>query len=149
MFTSFARWMSRVMGTRTALMLTVVMCVAWVSLAPLVDHGMSWKGMLIMNVPTLFTLLMVVVVQHTQNHHDDAVQIKLDELIRAVQGAHNSMVNLEELSPEELARVKAKYQALATRVRDSGGAGAMATNTPFIDPLPGLPGPEGGGKDAP
>jgi len=120
-------------------MVTIVMCVAWVLLGPLVDHGMSWKGMLLMNVPTLFTLLMVVIVQHTQNHHNDAVQIKLDELIRSVQGAHNTMVNLEELSPEELARVKAKYQALAERVRGAGSGGAMATNTPFIDPSPHTP----------
>jgi len=80
--------------------------------------------------------------------HDDAVQVKLNELIRAVQGAHNMMVNLEELSPEELARVKAKYQALATRVRDSGSQGAMATNTPFIDPSPGpKPRPTGDDKE--
>ena len=89
--------------------------------------------MLLMNVPTLFTLLMVFVVQHTQNHHNDAVQIKLDELIRALEGAHNAMVNLEELSPAELARVKAKYEALADRVRRGAGS-HLATSTPDVDP---------------
>jgi len=134
MFARFARWMSRAMGTSSALMLTALLCVAWLVLSPLVDHGVNWKAMLLTNVPTLFTLLMVFVVQHTQNHHNDAVQIKLDELIRALEGAHNSMVNLEELSPSELAQVKAKYEALADRVRTASGSG-LATSTPSVDPL--------------
>ena len=136
MFTRFARWMSRAMGTSSALALAIVLCFAWLLLAPLVDHGMNWKGMLLMNLPTLFTLLMVCIVQHTQNHHNDAVQVKLDELIRAVEGAHNAMVNLEELSPAELARVRAKYEALANRVRKSEGGPDLATSTPDIDPSP-------------
>ena len=123
------------MGTPSALALTLALCTAWLVIAPIVDHGMNWKGMLLTNIPTLTTLLMVFVVQHTQNHHNDAVQLKLNELIRALEGAHNAMVNLEELSPEELARVKAKYEALADRVKHAGGSQGLATSTPAIDPM--------------
>ena len=136
MFARFARWAAREMGTSKALTLAAALCALWLSIGPLLGAHLTWRDMLVNNLPTMLTLLMVFLVQHTQNHHNDAVQIKLDELIRAVQGAHNVMVHLEELSPAELAKVKAKYQALAERVREAGCESHLATSTPFIDPLP-------------
>jgi len=90
--------------------IALLLCVAWVVVAPLIDHGMNWKFLLLTNVPTLATLFMVFVVQHTQNHHVDAIQVKLDELIRAMEGAKNSMMHVEELSPEALKQVKKNVQ---------------------------------------
>jgi low affinity Fe/Cu permease len=134
MFATFARWTSRALGTSAALLIALVLCLAWLAITPIVDHGMNWRGMLLMNIPSLVTLLMVFIVQHTQNHQNDAMQLKLNELIRAVEGAHNTMVNLEELSPEELARVKAKYELLAERVKHSSPE--LATTTPPVNPRP-------------
>jgi len=125
------------MGTPVALLLALALCVVWLTVGPLISPGLTWQVLLLGNLPTMQTVLMVFLVQHTQNHHNDAVQVKLDELIRAVKGAHNVMVNLEDLSPEELARVRAKYQELADRVRAAPHAARLATSTPDIDPLPG------------
>ena len=146
MFTRFARWFAREMGSSRVFVVAAALCALWLFIGPLVDRDLTWRGLLVNNLPTMLTLLMVFLVQHTQNHHNDAVQIKLDELIRAVEGAHNVMVHLEELSPAELATVKAKYQRLAERVRDAGSESRLATNTPYIDPTPGpAPGAAGGG----
>ena len=120
MFSQLARWVSRMMGKPSAFVAAIVLCVAWIAISPLLDKKLSWQDLLLVNVPSVVTLLMVFLVQHTQNHHNDVVQVKLDELIRAMKGAHNAMVNLEELSPAELARVKAKYQLLAERVKEGG-----------------------------
>ena len=137
MFSQFARWVSRMMGMPSTFVCAIVLCIAWIALSPLLDKKLSWQDLLLVNVPSVVTLLMVFLVQHTQNHHNDVLQVKLDELIRAVQGAHNAMVHLEELTPEELARVKAKYQLLAERVKEAGSEHVIATGTPHIDPSPG------------
>jgi low affinity Fe/Cu permease len=135
MFTRFARWAARAMGTPLVFFVALLVCALWLFAGPLFDHDLTGRGLFTSNLPTLFTLLMVFLVQHTQNHHNDSIQAKLDELIRAVEGANNAMVHLEELSPEELVRVRARYQALADRLRASPDS-APSTDTPAIDPLP-------------
>ena len=136
MFSQFARWASRKMGRPSTFALAILFCILWIAGSPLLDSKLSWRDLLLVNVPSVITLLMVFLVQHTQNHHNDVVQVKLDELIRAIEGAHNRMVNLEELSPDELQRVKAKYQVLAERVKEAGNKSTLATGTPHIDPHP-------------
>jgi len=66
---------------------------------------------------TIVTFLMVFLIQNTQNRDSTAMQIKLDELIRAVRGAHNELVDLEDLTQEELEQMKAHYTRLAERAR--------------------------------
>lgn len=134
MFPVFARWLSRAMGTPMALLAGAVVCVLWLMLVVRLHVGVSWQVALLTNIPTLVTALLVIVVQHTQNHHNDAAQIKLDEIIRAIEGANNVMVHLEELSPEELERVRRKYGALAERVRAAPGGADISTSTPNLEP---------------
>ncbi len=136
MFSQFARWASRMLGRPSAFAIAIVLCICWLVVSPLLDSKLDWRDLLLVNTPSLFTLLMVFLVQHTQNHHNDVVQVKLDELIRAQKGAHNAMVNLEELTPEELLRVKEKYQSLAERIKHAGAQSAIATGTPHLDPMP-------------
>ena len=133
MFTKFARWAARALGTSKAFGLSMAAGLLWLVIGPLLDPELSWRGLLLVNLPTLFTLLMVFLVQHTQNHHNDAVQAKLDELIRAVEGAHNVMVHVEELSPDELVRVRSRYKALADRVKAAPGGAEASTNTPEVE----------------
>jgi low affinity Fe/Cu permease len=66
---------------------------------------------------TIVTFLMVFLIQNTQNRDSEAMQLKLDELIRATQGAHNAVLDLEELSQQELDRIKAPYEELARQAR--------------------------------
>jgi low affinity Fe/Cu permease len=79
---------------------------------------------------TIITFLMVFLIQNTQNRDTEAIQIKLDELIRATVGAHNALMDLGELEEEELDIFRKKYQALAALARQQFTSGASDTGTP-------------------
>jgi low affinity Fe/Cu permease len=79
---------------------------------------------------TIITFLMVFVIQNTQNRDSTAMQLKLDELIRAIQGAHNSLLDLEELEANDLERLRAVYEELARRARAQDAPGLFD-----LDPL--------------
>jgi low affinity Fe/Cu permease len=79
---------------------------------------------------TIITFLMVFLIQNTQNRDTEAIQIKLDELIRATQGAHNALLDLEELEQENIDSFKTKYQALAASARKNLDQGNQDTGTP-------------------
>ena len=73
---------------------------------------------------------MVFLIQNTQNRDTEAIQIKLDELIRATKGAHNALLDLEELEEEALDEFRKKYEALAASARMELGQGSQDTGTP-------------------
>jgi low affinity Fe/Cu permease len=79
---------------------------------------------------TIITFLMVFLIQNTQNRDTEAIQVKLDELIRATKGAHNALLDLEELEEENLHTFRARYQALAQAARAQLGRGLEDTDTP-------------------
>jgi low affinity Fe/Cu permease len=79
---------------------------------------------------TIVTFLMVFLIQNTQNRDTEAIQLKLDELIRATQGAHNALLDLEELEEDNLDAFKRKYQALAELARQQLVRGQLDTDTP-------------------
>jgi low affinity Fe/Cu permease len=81
---------------------------------------------------TIVTFLMVFLIQNTQNRDTEAIQIKLDELIRATQGAHNALLNLEHLEDEELERYRSHYAALARSALAKLRAGELDTDSPEI-----------------
>ena len=86
-------------------MVAAAVIVVWALTGPLFGFSDTWQ--LVINTgTTIVTFLMVFLIQNTQNRQGDAVQIKLDELIRAVQGAHNYLVNLEDATEEELTELK-------------------------------------------
>jgi low affinity Fe/Cu permease len=78
---------------------------------------------------TIITFLMVFLIQNTQNRDSAAMQLKLDELIRAINGAHNGLLDLEELSDEDLARIRACFEALARESRENLRRGLRDTGT--------------------
>ena len=87
--------------------------------------------MLVINTgTTIITFLMVFLIQNTQNRDTEAIQLKLDELIRATQGAHNALLDLEELEEESLDAFKRRYQTLAAGARASLSAGEQVSGTP-------------------
>jgi low affinity Fe/Cu permease len=79
---------------------------------------------------TIVTFLMVFLIQSTQNRDTEAIQIKLDELIRATQGAHNALLDLEELEEDQLDAFRAKYEALARDARRTIRKGGADTGVP-------------------
>lgn len=84
---------------------------------PLFGFSDTWQ--LVINTgTTVITFLMVFLIQNTQNRDSEAVQVKLDELIRAIKGARNSLLDLEELEGEDLDQIRARYEALAKQARE-------------------------------
>ncbi len=101
----------------------------WLVTGPLFDFSNTWQ--LVINTgTTIITFLMVFLIQNTQNRDTEAIQLKLDELIRATQGAHNALLDLEELEEESLDAFKQRYQMLAAGARASLSAGEQDTGTP-------------------
>lgn len=76
---------------------------------------------------------MVFLIQNTQNRDSEAIQVKLDELIRVMKGAHNTLLDLEELEEEELDRIRANYQKLAKEAREAVKQGQFDTDVPEVD----------------
>ena len=97
-------------------LLAVLVVVAWAVTGPLFQFSNTWQ--LVINTgTTIVTFLMVFLIQATQNRDGEAVQVKLDEIIRAIGKAQNELLDLEELDESELDRIKAGYQAMARAAR--------------------------------
>ncbi len=103
--------------------------VVWLVSGPLFGFSDTWQ--LVINTgTTIVTFLMVFLIQNTQNRDTEAMQVKLDELIRATKGAHNALLDLEELEQEKLDAFRAKYRALADTARADIDRGDRDTDTP-------------------
>ena len=119
-FTRFAKWTSRVTGRPAAFVLAAMVILVWAITGPLFGFSDTWQ--LVINTgTTIVTFLMVFLIQNTQNRDSEAIQIKLDELIRAARGAQNSLLDLEELEDEELDRIHHQYELMAEHARAALG----------------------------
>ena len=105
---------------------------AWIVTGPIFGFSTTWQ-LVINTATTIVTFLMVFLIQNTQNRDGAAVQLKLDELIRSIQGAHNALLDLEELSERELELFHEKYFELARRAREEIRQGTADTGTPTVD----------------
>lgn len=115
-YTRFAMAASRFCGRPAVFALAVLVILAWLITGPLFGYSDTWQ--LVINTgTTIVTFLMVFLIQNTQNRDTEAMQIKLDELIRVSQAADNALLDLEELDDAELDRFRAKYEALAEAAR--------------------------------
>ena len=115
-FSRFAKLTARVTGKPVTFMIAVSVVVAWAITGPVFGFSDTWQ--LVINTgTTIITFLMVFLIQSTQNRDSEAMQVKLDELIRATHGAQNALLDLEELEEEELDRIKAGYEEMAERAR--------------------------------
>ncbi len=115
-FSRFAQSAARIMGGPRAFMFALLVVVVWAITGPVFDFNDTWQ--LVINTgTTIITFLMVFLIQNTQNRDAQAMQIKLDELICAARDAQNSLLDLEELEPEDLERIRARYSKLAKQAR--------------------------------
>ena len=115
-FTSFSRKLSVISGRPYTFMSVVILIAVWVITGPLFDFSDTWQ-LVINTLTSIVTFLMVFLIQNTQNRDTEAIQIKLDELLRATKGAHNALLDLEELDEETLELFRKKYAKLAVRAR--------------------------------
>jgi low affinity Fe/Cu permease len=128
-FGRFATGAARAMGHPLAFLLAVLIIVGWAVMGPFFGLSDTWQ-LVINTSTTIVTFLMVFLIQNTQNRDSTAVQLKLDELIRAVEGAHNSLLDLEELEEGQLQRLRAVYEELAQRARAGGAPGLLDLDSP-------------------
>ena len=112
-FARFARWVERQVGRSSTFVLAIGVVLVWAVSGPAFGWSDTWQ--LVINTgTTIVTFLMVFVIQNTQSRDTQAMQLKLDELIRVNKLARNSLINLEEMSEIDVERMKAAFATLAT-----------------------------------
>jgi low affinity Fe/Cu permease len=130
-FTRFAKWASRFTGRPISFNMAVAVIVLWLITGPIFKFSDTWQ--LVINTgTTIITFLMVFLIQNTQNRDTQAMQIKLDELIRVVEGAHNALLDLEELDEDSLDEFRTRYETLAEKARSEMKAGGSGCGTPEV-----------------
>ena len=117
-FTSFANHTARASGHHLTFTLAVLIIVIWAVTGPVFGYSDTWQ--LIINTgTTIVTFLMVFLIQNTQNRDSTALHLKIDEIVRAIAGARNSVLNLEDLEDKELEVIHQRYKAMAEKARDA------------------------------
>ncbi len=121
-FTRFAKWISRAAGHPTTFVLAVVIILVWAATGPIFGFSDTWQ--LVINTgTTIVTFLMVFLIQNTQNRDARAIHLKLDELIRSLKGARTSLIDLEDLTDEELDLLQEQFQRLREQHKRENGDG--------------------------
>lgn len=128
-FSRIANWTAHAVGHPLAFVIAALVIIVWALTGPLFGFSDTWQ-LVINTSTTIVTFLVVFLVQNTQNRDSAAIQVKLDELIRATSGAHNAFLDLEQLSEDDLIRFKERYEMLAQRAREALERGEPDTDTP-------------------
>jgi low affinity Fe/Cu permease len=116
LFTKFAQATSRAAGHPTTFGVATLVILLWAISGPFFGFSDTWQ--LVVNTSTtIVTFLMVFLIQNTQNRDSEAMQIKLDELIRAISGANPALMDLEELDEKQLDQIRSAYESLARKAR--------------------------------
>ena len=122
-FTRFAKLTSHVTGKPITFILAVSIIIIWAITGPFFGFSDTWQ--LVINTgTTIITFLMVFLIQNTQNRDTEALQLKLDEIIRSIKGARNELMNLEDLDEQELDKIREEYLGLADvaqKIKERGG----------------------------
>ncbi|HJU74594.1 MAG TPA: low affinity iron permease family protein [Gemmatimonadaceae bacterium] len=130
-FTRFAKTTSVAAGKPAAFFLAFTSVVVWLVAGPVFNYSDTWQ-LVINTATTILTFLMVFLIQNTQNRDAEAVQVKLDELLRVTEGAHNALLDLEELEQQDLDRIRDIYTRLGRRAREKLQRGAPDTDVPEV-----------------
>ena len=128
-YARIAKAVARVCGKPVIFTLAITVVLVWIVTGPFFNYSDTWQ--LVINTgTTVVTFLMVFLIQNTQNRDTQAIQLKLDELIRATNGAHNALLDLEELEDAAREGFRLRYQALAQEARLRLLAGDADTGSP-------------------
>jgi low affinity Fe/Cu permease len=116
-FTRFAKWTAHATGRPITFFLAALVIIVWVVTGPIFQFSDTWQ--LVINTgTTIVTFLMVFLIQSTQNRDAEAVQVKLDEIIRAIGNAQNELLDLEEMEEEDLDKMRQAYCDMARKARE-------------------------------
>ena len=131
-FRRFAHVASLAVGSPSAFLIAALVIVVWGASGRLFGYSDTWQ--LVINTgTTIVTFLMVFLIQNTQNRDTEALQVKLDELIRVTKGAHLVLLDLEELDETQLDRIRGIYEGLAAKAREDARRGEEDTGTPDLN----------------
>ena len=118
-FPAFARWTANASGKPVTFGIAVLFIVIWAATGPRFGYSDTWQ-LVINTSTTIVTFLMVFLIQSTQNHDTQALQLKLDELIRCNESARNRLLDLEHLDDEHLERLQKIYERIGSKARNKG-----------------------------
>jgi low affinity Fe/Cu permease len=127
-FRIFARHSAAMLGSAWAFGGAVFVILVWILTGPTFHFSDTWQ-LIINTATTIITFLMVFLIQNTQNRDAKAVHLKLDEMIRALKGARNKLVDLEDLSDEELKKLEEQFQRLRKKAEHNGTRSRKAEST--------------------
>jgi low affinity Fe/Cu permease len=130
-FGRLAKATARLTGRAGTFTLAVAVILMWIITGPLFHFSDTWQ-LVINTATTIITFLMVFLIQNTQNRDTEALQVKLDELLRVTEGAHNALLDLEELEDRDLDRIRAAYARLAAEARAGLKSGKADTGVPDL-----------------
>jgi low affinity Fe/Cu permease len=122
----FTKWTAKATGKPLAFTIAVFVIALWAITGPIFGFSDTWQ-LIINTATTVITFLMVFLIQSTQNRDSEAIQVKLDELIRTSKGGHNALLDLEELEEEELDQIRAGYCKIAEQARSKLRQGGRDT----------------------
>jgi low affinity Fe/Cu permease len=133
-FSHLARRLAMLAGRPATFFVAVAAIVLWALAGPAFGYSDTWQ-LVVNTTTTIITFLMVFIIQNTQNRDTEAIQLKLDELIRATQGAHNALLDLEHIDDEQFERYRRSYARLAAAARRKLERGELDTDSPEIKDL--------------
>ncbi|WP_226648270.1 low affinity iron permease family protein [Microbulbifer variabilis] len=128
-YSTLAKSAARFCGRPKVFVTALGIILLWAITGPLLSFSNTWQ-LIINTLTTTITFLMVFLIQNTQNRDTEAIQIKLDELIRSTKGAHNALLDLEELDDDKLRDFLRRYERLASEAREELAKGIKDTGTP-------------------
>lgn len=131
MFSKISKYMSILLGSSIAFSCAIFFVIIWALTGPYYQFSNSWQ-LVVNTTTTIITFWMVFLIQNTQNRDTIALQLKLDEIIRSIQGAHNELLNIEELNDEELKIIQNRYHSLADSIKQKINRGLSDVDTPEI-----------------
>src|SRR5579859_3887517 len=128
-FAQMAQKAAMVSGSSPAFTAVCIVTATWLVSGPFFRWSDTWQ-LVINTISNIVAMLMLFLIQNTQNRESAALQLKADELLRAIRGAQNAFINLEELSEEDLVLIKERYARMAERARAKTGLGSESATMP-------------------
>jgi low affinity Fe/Cu permease len=130
-YSAVAKSVARVAGRPITFTIALLTITVWLVSGPIFGFSDTWQ-LVINTATTIVTFLMVFLIQNTQNRDTEAIHLKLDELIRVTKGAHNVMLDIEQMEEKTLDGLRVRYEALAMAARDASKRGVSDTDAPDL-----------------
>ena len=126
-----AKWISEKSAQSSVGFSAFLIVLIWAIAGLPLHFSVTWH-LMISTLAAVISIIMLFIIQNSQNRHTIAIQLKLDEIIRATKGAHNEMMDIEKLTDEDLAKIQKKYGVLAEKTKEDLKHGKLDTHTPDI-----------------